>query len=238
MDSGTAPLENVSQFNQLGVYNVTAWYPGGANYSTGKLTRWLTVVDGLPPGACNLTIVFPYPPNFVLETTLFEIWGGTDIGSSIIAYQYQIDTSGWVTGQTFSLAGGANGLHTIAYRAVDAWGNNGTAQNLTVFLLAKNADYDQDGLTNDAELTLYGTDLFNPDTDGDGILDGAEVAQGSNPLDPNSPILEHVLLTCLIIAGVAIPSTIFLWIRSRKQMPPSKTGGWKKSVANLRRLIE
>ena len=57
------------------------------------------------------------------------------------------------------------------------------------------SDCDNDGLTNDEEtngtyetnnVDLSGliTDPNNPDTDGDGILDGQEVADGTNPLDP------------------------------------------------------
>jgi gliding motility-associated-like protein len=52
--------------------------------------------------------------------------------------------------------------------------------------LASN-DCDNDGLNNDGETTA-GTDNTNPDTDGDGILDGAEITDGSDPLnscDPN-----------------------------------------------------
>lgn len=41
-------------------------------------------------------------------------------------------------------------------------------------------DFDSDGLINLDEI-VYNTLLTNPDTDGDGVLDGAEVAQGSNP---------------------------------------------------------
>jgi hypothetical protein len=44
-------------------------------------------------------------------------------------------------------------------------------------------DFDNDGLTNKQEVEL-GTDINNPDTDGDGILDGIEVEHGQNPLDP------------------------------------------------------
>lgn len=59
-------------------------------------------------------------------------------------------------------------------------------------------DCDEDGLTNDTEIA-EGTDPTNPDTDGDGLLDGEEVigwdnpiteaiAEGfSNPLDPCDP---------------------------------------------------
>lgn len=41
--------------------------------------------------------------------------------------------------------------------------------------LAGDADPDNDGLTNDEE-ALFGTDPHNPDTDGDGILDGRDLA--------------------------------------------------------------
>ncbi|MFH1366484.1 MAG: hypothetical protein ABIH38_00650 [Patescibacteria group bacterium] len=41
-------------------------------------------------------------------------------------------------------------------------------------------DSDNDGLT-DMEEIIYGTDKNNPDTDGDGHLDGAEVENGYNP---------------------------------------------------------
>ena len=50
-----------------------------------------------------------------------------------------------------------------------------------------NADCDGDGLTNETETLLLTTDAFNPDTDGDGVNDGTEVNQGSDPLDPCDP---------------------------------------------------
>jgi hypothetical protein len=45
-------------------------------------------------------------------------------------------------------------------------------------------DEDFDGLSNIIEFNR-GTDLHNPDTDGDGMPDGWEVKYGFNPLDPN-----------------------------------------------------
>ena len=44
-------------------------------------------------------------------------------------------------------------------------------------------DRDDDGLTNREERREYGTDPDAPDSDGDGVLDGDEVTQGSDPLD-------------------------------------------------------
>src|SRR4051794_27601681 len=48
-------------------------------------------------------------------------------------------------------------------------------------------DTDRDGLSDRYESQRSHTDPRRWDTDGDGIGDGAEVQQGSNPLDPNSP---------------------------------------------------
>lgn len=48
-------------------------------------------------------------------------------------------------------------------------------------------DSDLDGLTDKGEVQIYATDPGKPDTDGDGILDGAEVISGTNPLNPNDP---------------------------------------------------
>lgn len=46
---------------------------------------------------------------------------------------------------------------------------------------AQNPDSDADGLSDGAEFKQYRTDPLNSDTDGDGIGDGAEVSAGTNP---------------------------------------------------------
>ncbi len=49
-------------------------------------------------------------------------------------------------------------------------------------------DLDEDGLTYDEEIAI-GTDPWNPDTDGDGVKDGAEVMyNGSSDYDPYHPV--------------------------------------------------
>lgn len=47
-------------------------------------------------------------------------------------------------------------------------------------------DSDLDGLTDKGEMQIYGTNPGKPDTDGDGLLDGAEVMSGTDPLADDS----------------------------------------------------
>ena len=55
---------------------------------------------------------------------------------------------------------------------------------------SQNLDTDRDGLSNYREWTL-GTALVNPDTDGDGLPDGWEVAHNLDPRDPSDGLSDH-----------------------------------------------
>jgi hypothetical protein len=46
-------------------------------------------------------------------------------------------------------------------------------------------DADADGISDDEEVLVTGTDPKNEDSDGDGLGDGVEVSNGMNPLDPD-----------------------------------------------------
>ncbi|MHA1291500.1 MAG: right-handed parallel beta-helix repeat-containing protein, partial [Promethearchaeota archaeon] len=48
-----------------------------------------------------------------------------------------------------------------------------------------NPDTDEDGLNDGAEVNIYFTNPTDPDTDDDGFTDGEEVEAGTDPLDPN-----------------------------------------------------
>lgn len=76
-------------------------------------------------------------------------------------------------------------------------------------LEAVDQDADKDGLANREE-SYWNTDFQNPDTDGDGFLDGEEVASGHDPLKPgpndfldsSKNITES--LADLIVAGIYV----------------------------------
>ena len=48
------------------------------------------------------------------------------------------------------------------------------------------SDFDKDGISDEDELSVYGTDQYNPDTDDDGLLDGKEVELGTSPTNEDT----------------------------------------------------
>ncbi|NTW14716.1 MAG: hypothetical protein HGA31_06875 [Candidatus Moranbacteria bacterium] len=101
-------------------------------------------------------------------------------------------------------------------------------------------DTDVDGLTDEGEINIYHTDINNPDTDTDGVSDGQEILNGTDPLnagliipqeenftDPGifgkpeqfpwylaraAGILAFILLSASTIFGLVISSRAFIKI--------------------------
>ena len=68
------------------------------------------------------------------------------------------------------------------------------SQTATPSAAWNSADCDNDGLSNGDEIT-NGTDPLNPDTDGDGVIDGTEVADGTIATDPCSLVIASQTAT-------------------------------------------
>ena len=73
----------------------------------------------------------------------------------------------------------------IAVKAVATDLGSNSATTVTVTLEVQN-DEDGDGLGDEEEATTWMTDANNPDTDGDNLTDGEEVARGINPNNQDS----------------------------------------------------
>src|SRR3990167_7236429 len=93
----------------------------------------------------------------------------------------------------------------------------------------REVDSDDDGAWDDWEMAL-GTDLLNPDTDGDGFLDGVEIQHG---YDPNTseprrvPKRIEVSLAdqrATYLLGEVVLDTF--WISSGKPSTPTPTGSF------------
>jgi peptidoglycan/xylan/chitin deacetylase (PgdA/CDA1 family) len=67
-----------------------------------------------------------------------------------------------------------------------------SASTFTAEFIPDHNDDDDDGLSNYEEIVLYGTDPHNPDTSGDGILDGEAIAGGLNPLTDHRNIIAFI----------------------------------------------
>ncbi|MFX1293372.1 MAG: hypothetical protein ACFFD2_00740 [Promethearchaeota archaeon] len=88
----SAPVINISRYNQAGIYNITAYYAGNVNYTEIALTRWLSViVESQPPQYSNERLSLNSPQFYIpnqhyqfnltitdnveVDTVIFE-WNG------------------------------------------------------------------------------------------------------------------------------------------------------------------
>ncbi len=81
------------------------------------------------------------------------------------------------------LLGSTNELNNFVGKQTPELQEKNSEEKMNFNIKQSKIDSDNDGLTDDEE-RIYGTDINNPDTDGDGYLDGQEVKNGYNPLGP------------------------------------------------------
>jgi parallel beta-helix repeat protein len=110
--------------------------------------------------------------------------------------------------------------YTVALLVKDTSGNSASD---TIWINVKGVDSDSDGLTDYDEENIYRTIPSNPDTDNDGINDGDEILQGTDPLvpkkveTPQKPFLEEFWWIFLLVVVIVVLSMLFLILKSRRK---------------------
>lgn len=148
----------------------------------------------------------------ILYPTLEEIkiWGITDPNRLENQSNYLIDAG-----------------YNVNFKLYPGIAHSYTAEMLndviTFFDSVTTIDSDGDGLTDDEELYLYGTNPDNPDTDGDGCSDYDEINLGTDPNDPedcpetSNPSSETPGFTFLIVTVVLMGVTKLTIFYSNKR---------------------
>jgi len=80
-------------------------------------------------------------------------------------------------------------------------------------------DTDGDGLSDYAEVNVYGTDPHDRDTDGDGLDDKWEIVRGLNPLDPRDALLAPLVVSPVLWLTAAASAAVFVIISSKRGGP-------------------
>lgn len=104
--------------------------------------------------------------------------------SGLPAFASIIDNADGTAVLTISPALGENSQIAVTITVIDDGVPN--LSDSEVFTIDVAVDSDRDGLSDADEVNIYGTLIDNPDSDGDFIDDGVEVANGSEPTDPLS----------------------------------------------------
>jgi gliding motility-associated-like protein len=126
----------------------------------------------------------PAPAWFDLDCDGDWLTNGQELAAGTLLLNADTDGDGVVDGTEMN--DGTDPLNPCSYLAIH--------QNILPPTTAwAQLDCDSDGLSNSTELSM-GTDPQNPDTDGDGVSDGQEGPDGSNPLDPCSFVLASQTL--------------------------------------------
>ncbi|MFB1481346.1 Ig-like domain-containing protein [Corallococcus sp. RDP092CA] len=167
-----------------GDYTVTAVAVDAAGNASTPATSTFTVSTAAP----TVSITTPANGSTVTNPTVTVTGTAANATSVTVtfegtSYPATLNGGNW----TVALPGPlADGTYTVTAVSSDGTTHSATATTTFTVNAAGPVDSDNDGLTDEEEIA-QGTDPNNPDTDGDGIPDGVEVNVGhTNPLDSDS----------------------------------------------------
>jgi len=119
-----------------------------------------------------------------------------------------INSEGTSANLSVSIDLNAGGLYTVTASNGLGISSNIPGPGNSFRILNPDDDEDHDGLSN-AEEQALGTDMFNPNTDGDDFSDGMEVEAGSDPLDETSfPVTPNLSIGEAVSLPFSVLNTV------------------------------
>jgi len=186
----------------------------------------------------------PSPTNLLVQSglTTTYIASYSNVAGSVQVYlspeialtngaSWRVDGGAWRAGGDI-VSGLSYGSHSISFSQAFPWiapssmvltlNNSETVVLEIVYELLNGGmnDTDNDGLTDIDEIANYGTDPLQPDTDEDGVMDGLEVTDITDPVHPmNSRNYAERSLNLAVApsAGFSLPNTDRFYVN---------TNGW------------
>lgn len=156
---------------------ITAFYSFFGSVGAGdSVTEYLCYSNGAPVDTTTTDTShnrsLSYGHGFVSATSIDRIeFTSTDAGPVVLgAFRYMLS--------------GEPSLGTVNIPGYI--GPDGTSDINLDFACVWVTDSDNDGLYDNDEIYMYGTDPYDPDTDNDGLLDGTEIDIGTDPLNPDT----------------------------------------------------
>jgi hypothetical protein len=191
----TSSATSLTTAGQIAQLTVTATYPDGSTQNVAAATagtNYTTSNAAIASIDANGNVTAVSSGTVVIQANNDGATGIIAIPIVLAGSSHQGIPDSW------ALSYGLNPLDpTLAAEDPDHDG----LTNLQEFMLGTNPinpDTDGDGLTDGAEVNVYHTNPLLPDTDGDKIPDGIEVQTGTDPLNPNSYDLKKATATSIL----------------------------------------
>lgn len=162
--------------------NAAAMTLGGASTADDLRVGVLLEYDNGGPGrGAHSELVLTLPPGLTYAGD--DAGGASDSGAGTVTWSLDSVAAGDGGDTHTDLLAEATGTYPVTAELSWRVGATGFAATWTHDIVVFN-DSDDDGLSDEDEVDIHGTDPHSADTDGGGVSDGDEIERGTDPNDP------------------------------------------------------